>query len=375
MKLSFSLVIFSSFAFIFNAYGFIDLTRHGYNQCTACHLSPTGGGLLTPYGRELSKELLSTHGANNEQYYLYDTFELKKYSNLIMGGFLRGAQIHRSNARVEEARFVPMQADFEAAYNNKNWAIMGGIGRQEVGTFDKKKGRIFGRRHYFLLRPSDKDNLRIGKFLKSFGINDPNHNLMVRRDLGLGLDTETYNLEYSILEEKFSLVATWATKLFTDKYSRNREESLVLNGQYAFPFLEQNHRFGFSFLLGNSQVYRRKLYSLSGLFGFSEKLHLISEFNYQVKWFKDNEGRKGEEGHVTSQQLVYKLVRGVYPYFLYEEKKLNHRLKHSKTYGMGPGLRFYPRPHLELIAAYQQNFLGEAREKEHFFWLVGQFYL
>ena len=24
-----------------------------YNRCTSCHYSPTGGGLLTPYGRSL----------------------------------------------------------------------------------------------------------------------------------------------------------------------------------------------------------------------------------------------------------------------------------------------------------------------------------
>src|ERR1700682_5010567 len=31
-----------------------------YTRCTACHYSPTGGGLLTPYGRLLSHRALST---------------------------------------------------------------------------------------------------------------------------------------------------------------------------------------------------------------------------------------------------------------------------------------------------------------------------
>ena len=35
-----------------------------YTRCTACHYSPTGGGLLTPYGRLLSHRELSTSGAN-----------------------------------------------------------------------------------------------------------------------------------------------------------------------------------------------------------------------------------------------------------------------------------------------------------------------
>ena len=33
-----------------------------YTHCTNCHYSPTGGGLLTPYGRSLSREELSTFG-------------------------------------------------------------------------------------------------------------------------------------------------------------------------------------------------------------------------------------------------------------------------------------------------------------------------
>ena len=31
-----------------------------YTRCTACHYSPTGGGMLTPYGRLLSHRELST---------------------------------------------------------------------------------------------------------------------------------------------------------------------------------------------------------------------------------------------------------------------------------------------------------------------------
>ncbi|MCY4075482.1 MAG: hypothetical protein OXH04_08650, partial [Acidobacteria bacterium] len=33
-----------------------------YPRCTACHYSPSGGGLLTPYGRSLSREEISTFG-------------------------------------------------------------------------------------------------------------------------------------------------------------------------------------------------------------------------------------------------------------------------------------------------------------------------
>ena len=34
-----------------------------YTRCTTCHISPTGGGLLSAYGRSLSHRELSTTGA------------------------------------------------------------------------------------------------------------------------------------------------------------------------------------------------------------------------------------------------------------------------------------------------------------------------
>src|SRR6476620_9199743 len=58
-----------------------------YTRCTACHYSPTGGGLLTPYGRLLSHRELSTTGGSaaapaagaeddthGEQAFLYGAF-------------------------------------------------------------------------------------------------------------------------------------------------------------------------------------------------------------------------------------------------------------------------------------------------------------
>jgi hypothetical protein len=36
-----------------------EFVRYGYNNCTACHYSPSGGGVLNPYGREFSANTLS----------------------------------------------------------------------------------------------------------------------------------------------------------------------------------------------------------------------------------------------------------------------------------------------------------------------------
>ena len=48
------------------SHAFPEMVRHGYANCITCHISPDGGGVLTAYGRSLSREVLSTWGAEGE---------------------------------------------------------------------------------------------------------------------------------------------------------------------------------------------------------------------------------------------------------------------------------------------------------------------
>jgi hypothetical protein len=99
----FLLIVFSS-----SAYSFPELTRHGYSNCTACHLSPAGGGALTLYGRELSKELLSTKSEKGEQYFAYNAIpSLSKSDKILLAAYIRGLQALRENKSYNEARTIP----------------------------------------------------------------------------------------------------------------------------------------------------------------------------------------------------------------------------------------------------------------------------
>jgi hypothetical protein len=72
-----------------------------YARCTTCHFSPTGGGLLTPYGRSLTREELSTmgrghstapaSGPDGEQAFLYGLFGNKLDRSVSASTFGRGS--------------------------------------------------------------------------------------------------------------------------------------------------------------------------------------------------------------------------------------------------------------------------------------------
>ena len=69
------------------------MVRFGYSNCITCHVSPSGGGVLNQYGRELSKEILSTWGAKGEQYFSYGIVKLPQSVNL--QAFVRALQYRR----------------------------------------------------------------------------------------------------------------------------------------------------------------------------------------------------------------------------------------------------------------------------------------
>ena len=91
--------------FSLRSYGYPEMVRHGYANCTACHVSPNGGGILTPYGRSLSQELLSTWGAKNESDFMYGFMKLQLVAVVLLAQY--PAALH---ARARELAVEPVAA-------------------------------------------------------------------------------------------------------------------------------------------------------------------------------------------------------------------------------------------------------------------------
>jgi hypothetical protein len=96
------------------ASAFPENIRFGYNNCGACHVNPTGGGVLNAYGRKTSSEIITTWGSEKEAEFLHGAVEIPQSLNI--GGDIRFLSLKRDNRVTESNVGFPMQADVELAY-------------------------------------------------------------------------------------------------------------------------------------------------------------------------------------------------------------------------------------------------------------------
>jgi len=117
-----------------------------YTRCTACHYSPTGGGLLTPYGRLLSHRELSTTGGSptapasdaeddprGEQAFLYGALG-NALGNVHLGLEMRPAHLQIGFPGGHQDMNFLMNLDLVGALQTDRWTVYGSIGREPSGS-------------------------------------------------------------------------------------------------------------------------------------------------------------------------------------------------------------------------------------------------
>ena len=163
------------------SYSFPQNTRLGYINCKSCHISPSGGGALSGYGKSTAGEL-STIALESEF----------KKSAFISGGDIRYLWTKSETPEIEyEDRFL-MQADAELGFQYKNLTLVAQYGQYK--SYPQNKEASY--KHYMMYY-IEKANLtlRAGKFTPAFGINSDDHTLPGRNSLRLGSRDASYNLE------------------------------------------------------------------------------------------------------------------------------------------------------------------------------------
>lgn len=170
-----------------------------YTRCANCHVSPSGGGLLTMYGRSLSKVELSTmkgSPTSREHEFLFGALE-KMPESFHLGATFRPARLDVDFRGGSISRNFVMNVDLVAAFQKNGWTVYAELGRQgrtagaEVDSYD----------HWVSYRSEKGLGVRVGRFMPAYGVKFPDHTTFTRRSLGFDTHDQVYGVELSHTSE------------------------------------------------------------------------------------------------------------------------------------------------------------------------------
>jgi hypothetical protein len=345
-----------------NAFCFPELVRRGYANCITCHVSPTGGGTLTTYGRSLIPEVLTTTGTEAQSKFLYGAIDLPDW--LLGGGDFRilAAQANFNGASILKL-VIPMQADVEAAAS---------VGKF---TFDASGGinndiNPISRRHYVLFHATDEIGLRLGKFMPAYGINTEAHAIAIKRGIGKDQATETYNLEASLISENYDI---FVTGIFgrPDKPSVGAERGVAVSTSL---FFGERFKTGLSYYYGYRDIESRHLAGPFAILGFTPHIFMLVEIDYQ--WLSAPAGPGRTTGIVDDIRLDFEVVQGIHFYLTQEYSEIQFTNPNTFSDAYGIGAQFFPWPHVELNTTFQkQRIGGSSTPFGDFYWVMLHYYL
>ncbi|PZR07527.1 MAG: hypothetical protein DI536_27015 [Archangium gephyra] len=170
-----------------HAYGF--MLRHDYTSCASCHVDPSGGSVVTPYGRAQGELLLrSRYGAPADE----DPGKKAEFllgllaaapEELMLGGDVRLAVL---SPGMKGVRVFPMQIDVVGALKTGKMSASVSLG---LGSAVTSAAKIVGEqvqlisRHHWVGYAPDEDQaflLRVGRIPLPFGLRLPEHTIWAR---------------------------------------------------------------------------------------------------------------------------------------------------------------------------------------------------
>ena len=301
---------------------------------------------MTEYGRQLSKEILSTKGNDGESDFAYGAVKLPPWLN--MGGDFRTLGFYENTSTFEKGRFFQMQTDLETSMTYQKIQVTGTLGYQDTPPGQPGIDHLISRRHFVGYRPTDELSFRGGRFMPAYGINTPDHVISTKRGLGWDEGSETYNVEAAWIGERFNI---FGTGIFgrPDSPSLNREKGAALTVSSS---LGDTYKVGASYFNGTSNIANRQVVGPWGILGFSPHFFLLTELDYQAS-DPNAASQPTQRGIVNYQRLDYEFFQGFHGYLTQELSRLDFTNSDglNKTYGLG--IQSFPRPHLEVNLSIQ----------------------
>lgn len=321
-------------------WAFPDMIRHGYVNCTTCHISPSGGGILTPYGREMSKEVLSTWSAENEHKFLHGLVATEKIENwLKFGGDVRYIQTHFEDSRIRRGDAFLMQAQIELALSFNKFSLVSALGEIKDPVKDPKF--VLDTPRYYLMYTNGAFHARAGRFQPAFGLNLPDHVLGTKVGLGFFPQFKRDSFEMAWIGEKFNFIGSFSEA--SPPAARPREKAFALQVNYN---IGDRTKLGSSYWKTQEGSPDRKIYSIHALIGLSERWYIMTETALQKQI--------AQTGIFHFDRVGYELYKGIIPIVQFQYEKSDTKLSETEVYKPGAGVHFFPRPHFELTGLWSR---------------------
>jgi hypothetical protein len=190
-----------AFSWANSARAYAWMVKHEYSGCNQCHADPSGGGLLTLYGRAQGEILLRTRyrGGDDEAgqaaWFLFGAVHLP--DDLLLGGDVREMfmQTRTAGATPVNQTFL-MQADLEGELSDDRMHANVSVGYAEQGGLlaaitHKPDKNVVSRVHWVGI-DIGKDSewmLRAGRMNLPFGVRSVEHTMWVRTATRTDVDT------------------------------------------------------------------------------------------------------------------------------------------------------------------------------------------
>lgn len=187
------------------AYGEPRLLSKQYPRCSSCHYAASGGGLLTPYGRSLSGQELSTtrrtaappareDTVTGEEAFLFGAFG-DALGPVQLGISLRPSHLRYEFGGFESSRNLLMNADIAGAYRSAGWTAYGELGRRPPVA--GQPAEVYSREHWVSYESERGIGIKAGRFLPAYGIRFADHTSLTRSQLGFDKHDQVYGVEVS----------------------------------------------------------------------------------------------------------------------------------------------------------------------------------
>ncbi len=335
-----------------------ELTRHGYVSCTACHLSPAGGGALTPYGRSMSREILSRWGMPQEENVLHGLLGEKTHQQLEerglrFGGSVRGVQTHRENSRVRQGQSFIMQADVELGFESENWVALMSAGEIENPRADSPRRTLNSTEHWLMWRQPGESlqwSARGGRFPLAFGGLQVDHTLSVRKLLALGFSSGRSSLEVSGADEN-RMWHVGVTAPVEAMPTDERERALALRFERVWT---STWRAGASAWYGQLENGSRFALSFHAL-GSWKDLPLKPYVHFETLHLQRLRDQSSDViSHAALVRNGFGLTRGLFGIVQLQHERGDVQLNSSEVNRYALGLQVFPRPHFELYALWHK---------------------